>query len=113
MSARQRILILYLANSCLASETCAWAEYDGTGKHPYADTLGDADSDVIDMKPPYGSVLEAMLDGWRVIKFPAEQALTSDNAGRTGPLPYEFILEKIESVAAAPDAQKTLVGAAT
>lgn len=96
MPVRQRLLILYLANSCLASETCAWAEYDGTGNHPYADTLGDSD----EMKPPYPSVLMAMRDGWRVIHFPAEQPLTADNAGRTGPLPYEFILEKLEDVAA-------------
>jgi hypothetical protein len=107
MSARQRILILYLANSCLASETCAWAEYDGTGLHPYADTIGQDGSDP---QPPYASALAAMKDGWRVIRFPAEQWLTTDTAGRTGPLPYEFILEKIEDVPAAVDAP-TLVGA--
>jgi hypothetical protein len=113
MPDRQRILILYLANSCLASETCAWAEYDGTGRHPYVEPISDDDGDVVDMKAPYASVLEAMLDGWRVIKFPGEQALTSDNAGRTGPLPYEFILEKIETVAETSDARKTPVGAAS
>lgn len=88
MADRQRLLILYLSTSCLAGETCAWAEYDGTGRYPYVDEEG--------AMPPYPSVLAAMRDGWRVIKFPVEQPLTADNAGRTGPLPYEFILERIE-----------------
>jgi len=97
MADRQRLLMLYLSTSCLASETCAWAEYDGTGRHPFADEE--------DAKPPYPSVLAAMRDGWRVIKFPVEQPLTADNAGRTGPLPYEFILERIEPTMA--DVQET------
>lgn len=91
MAQRQRILVLFLSNGCLASETCAWAEYDGTGRHPYHDEGEGA-------APPYRSVLAAMRDGWRVIQFPGEQPLTADNAGRTGPLPYEFILEKLEDV---------------
>lgn len=91
MAQRQRILILYLANSCLSSETCAWAEYDGTGSHPYTGEHTE--------EPPYWSVLEAMRDGWRVVQFPQEQWATTDNAYRTGPLPYEFILEKLEAVA--------------
>ena len=91
MPQRQRLMFLYLSSSCLASETCAWANYDGTGKHAY-----DASED---QEPPYPSVLAAMQDGWRVVQFPSEQNLTADNAGRTGPLPYEFVLEKMEDVA--------------
>ncbi len=91
MSQRQRILIMYLSTACLASETTAWAEYDGTGKHPYTGAM--------ETEPPYWSVLEAMKDGWRVIQFPSDQAATSENAYRTGPFPFEFILEKLEDVA--------------
>ena len=91
MAMRQRLLFLYLANSCLSSETCAWAEYDGTGKYPYTGAHTE--------EPPYWSVLEAMQDGWRVVQFPSEQWATKDNAFHTGPLPYEFILEKLEDAA--------------
>ncbi len=90
MALRQRILILYLTTSCLASETCAWSEYDGTGLYPYT---GDSPDE-----PPYWNVLEAMRDGWRVVKFCSEQMASADNAYRTGPLPFEFILEKMEEV---------------
>ena len=41
---------------------------------------------------PYQSVLEAVRDGWRVVKFP-ELALTMDES-RTYGLGFEFILER-------------------
>jgi hypothetical protein len=41
---------------------------------------------------PYGAVLEAIRDGWRVIKFP-EQALMLDES-RTCALGAEFVLER-------------------
>jgi hypothetical protein len=41
---------------------------------------------------PYGTVLEAIRDGWRVIKFP-EQALMLDES-RTYGLGAEFVLER-------------------
>jgi hypothetical protein len=41
---------------------------------------------------PYQSVLEAIRDGWRVIKFP-ELALTMDENRTTG-LGFEFVLER-------------------
>ena len=43
---------------------------------------------------PYQSVLEAMNDGWRIIKFP-EMALLLDES-RTYGLGCEFVLEKWE-----------------
>lgn len=84
---RQRLLVLYLQNACLTSDVVVWAEYDGTGR---SDFEGDA------REPPYASVLEAMRDGWRVIKFPEIQASTIDNGYVSGPLPNEFVLEKLE-----------------
>ncbi len=41
---------------------------------------------------PYQSVLEAVRDGWRIIKFP-ELALMMDES-RTYSLGFEFILER-------------------
>jgi hypothetical protein len=41
---------------------------------------------------PYGTVLEAIRDGWRIIKFP-EQALMLDET-RTYGLGAEFVLER-------------------
>ena len=41
---------------------------------------------------PYQTVLEAIRDGWRVIKFP-ESALMMDES-RTYGLDFEFILER-------------------
>ncbi len=87
---RQRLLVLYLQNSCPTSEVVVWAEYDGTGQSDYQGDQRD---------PPYASVLAAMRDGWRVIKFPEIAATTTDNAYQTGPLPNEFVLEKLEEVA--------------
>ena len=36
MPKRQKVLILYLANSMLDSEVIAWSFHDGTGKITYA-----------------------------------------------------------------------------
>jgi hypothetical protein len=86
---RQRLLVLYLANSCLHSEVVAWAEYDGTGRTSFT---GE------ECERPYLNGLAAMLDGWRVIKFPEVHAATTDNAYQTSVLPNEFVLEKMELI---------------
>ena len=63
MAQRQKVLILYLANSALDSPVRGWSMYDGTGQtNP---TTGDSDT------PPYETGLDALKDGWRVIQFPA------------------------------------------
>ena len=86
---RQHLLILYLSNSCLASEVVAWAEYDGTGRNDFS---GD------ERERPYESGLAALRDGWRVIKFPEITAATTDNAYQTSVLPNEFVFEKLEEL---------------
>lgn len=45
---------------------------------------------------PYGSVHEAMIDGWQVIQFPHLQAPFDDED--LDVIGYEFILQKIEVV---------------
>lgn len=83
---RQKLLFLYLSNSAPDARTIGWSIYDGTGqsKPPVE----------VDAPPPYQSVLEAMLDGWRVIQVPT---LHPDMPGReyhTDYLKYEFVLEQ-------------------
>ena len=57
---RQKILVLYTANSALDSPVIGWSVYDGTGQtRPMA---GDQD------EPPYRTGVDALKDGWRLIQ---------------------------------------------
>ncbi len=87
---RQKLLVMYLHNSDLGSGVCGWAVYDGTGNEKHSS--GDAD------EPPYGSVLEAMRDGWRVIQFPQLNAQPAGQEYTTSFMRYEYILEKLETI---------------
>jgi len=87
---RQRLLVLYLSNCSLDSEIVAWARYDGASDREF-DGAREADA-------PYASVLAAMRDGWRVLKFPEMHPATADTAYQTSVLPNEFVLEQIVEV---------------
>ena len=87
---RQKILILYLANSALDSEVKGWTHYDGTGRA--AHTTGDSD------RPPYASGLNALLDGWRVIQFPQLNPPYPGLEYTTSFQIYEYIFEKLEAI---------------
>ena len=87
---RQKVLVLYLANSALDSRVTGWSIYDGTGKEIY--TTGDRD------KPPYKTGLAALSDGWRVIQFPQLIPPYPNMEYTTSFQMYEFIFEKLESV---------------
>ncbi len=83
--------MLHLSNADLGSEVVAWAVYDGA--------LGP---DEIQMQtgseaaPPYGSVLEAMRDGWRVFQ---SSPMPERRAGaETGQLANEYWLERMVEV---------------
>ena len=87
-SLRQKILILYLADSALDSKVVAWTIYDGTGRESH--TTGDSE------KPPYTTGLEALKAGWRVIQmsplippYPGVEFSTSFNK-------HEVIFEQLE-----------------
>ena len=84
---KQKLLILYAANSSLDSPVGAWSLFDGTGHEKHM--AGDAD------KPPYASVVAAMRDGWRVIQMPQLREAPRGEEHATGFLPYEFVLEKM------------------
>lgn len=84
---RQKVLILYLANSALDSEVKGWTVYDGTGQtYP---TTGDTS------EPPYRTGLDALLDGWRVLQFPQLIPPYPDMEYTTSFQQNEFIFEKI------------------
>lgn len=87
---RQKLLVLYLHTPDLNSHVTAWAIYDGTGKEHH--TTGDSDT------PPYGSVLDAMKQGWRVIQFPQLFPAYPGMELSTSYLRFEYILEKLEEM---------------
>ena len=88
---RQKVLVLYVANSALDSGVKGWSIYDGTGQsHP---TTGDSDV------PPYRTGLEALLDGWRVVQFPQLLPPYPNMEYTTSFQMYEFIFEQLVDVA--------------
>ena len=87
---RQQLLVLYAGNSTPDSPVVAWSVYDGTGKSSF-EAKGEA-------KPPYGSVLEAMKDGWRVIQYPPLRDPEPGREHQMGFLKFEFVLEKMEDL---------------
>jgi hypothetical protein len=87
---RQQVLVLYLSNSALDSRVKGWSIYDGTGQNQY--TTGDSET------PPYGSGLEALQDGWRVIQFPQLIPPYPNMEYTTSFQMYEFIFEKLVEI---------------
>jgi|TARA_B110000196_G_C20703705_1_gene456437 hypothetical protein len=88
MSKKQKVLILYLANSMLDSDVIAWSLHDGTGENFHMP--GDSE------KPPYETGTDALLDGWRLFQASTLEQHKSGDEFRTGYLKYEFFFEKIE-----------------
>lgn len=83
---RQQILVLYLGSTNLESEVTGWAFYNGAGPEEYVD----------DDTPPYATGLEALKDGWRLIRYP--MLLDHDRRGGEfdlGYLKHEFVFEKV------------------
>ena len=88
MLKKQKVLILYLANSMLDSDVIAWSLHDGTGKNFHMP--GDSED------PPYETCTDALLDGWRLFQASTLEQHKSGDEFRTGYLKYEFFFEKIE-----------------
>jgi hypothetical protein len=87
---RQKVLVLYLANSALDSRVKSWSIYDGTGKEHH--TTGDSDT------PPYKTGMDALRDGWRVIQFPQLLPPYPGLEYTTSFQLYEFIFEQLEEI---------------
>lgn len=87
---RQKVLVLYLANSALDAPVVAWAVYDGTGAtRPMA---GDTD------EPPYRTGVEALKDGWRLIQASQLNPHTPGAEFDVAYLKYEFWFEQLVEV---------------
>ena len=89
-SLRQKVMVLYLANSALDSPVIAWAVYDGTGEKLHM--AGDAD------EAPYPTGLAALEGGWRL--FQASQLLPHPRGEEfdLAYLKYEFFFEQLTPV---------------
>lgn len=95
---RQQILILHLAEPDLGAQTVAWALFDGT--RPAGDQQMQAGDQP---EPPYESVVDAMHDGWRVVQLPQLPTYPQGAEHETGPLPWEYVLERFVRVEIAND----------
>ncbi len=84
---RQQVLMLCLDNSALDARVVAWSLYDGTGREQRM--AGDAD------EPPYGTGLDALRDGWRLIQASPLLPHAGGDEFRIGYLKYEFLFEKL------------------
>lgn len=85
---RQKLLILYSADSSLTSRVIGWSLYDGTGQYDF-EASGEP------VPPLYPSVLGAMRDGWRVIQLPVLQAVDPGAAQQLSYLRFETVLEQM------------------
>ncbi len=83
---RQKVLVLYLADSALDANVIAWAQYDGTSKTDYM--AGDTE------EPPYSSGLAALRDGWRLLQIAPLQAHAPGAEFTTSYLKYECLFEQ-------------------
>ena len=88
---RQKVLVLYLANSALDAPVVGWAVYDGTGQTRHM--AGDND------EAPYATGVAALQDGWRLIQ--ASQILPHDRGNEfdLAYLKYEFFFEQLADIA--------------
>lgn len=84
---RQQLMVLYLGTSALDSNVLAWTRYDGTGRS--RPTTGDSD------EAPYGTGLDALLDGWRLIQMSQMASHPIGHEYDTAYLPYEFLFERL------------------
>jgi hypothetical protein len=96
---RQKLLMLCTGGCDPASNVVAWSLYDGSGAYNF-----DASDMTDDPTPPYGSVLAAMRDGWRVMQVPVMQTGTTTNNYELGVMPFEWYLEQWVSITGAIDA---------
>ena len=83
---RQQVLYLYSKSTNMRSPLASWMLCDPT--QPYELTLPSDE-------PPYGSVIEALADGWRVVQFPVLKLYSYEDVDNDY-LGYEFILEKLK-----------------
>jgi len=91
MTARQRVLVLYLANSALDSPVVGWSMWDGSSDDPVPP---------VDAKPqpPYPTGLDALRDGWRLIQMTPLTAPAAGTEREVNYLRHEFVFEQLVDV---------------
>jgi hypothetical protein len=90
VTVRQKVLVLYLSTSSLASRVVGWSLFDGASAE--AEEAGGSPH------PPYPTGLDALRDGWRL--FQASQLLPPP-AGEeyaTSFQKFEFFFEKLAPI---------------
>ena len=87
---RQKVLVLYLANSALDAPTIAWAFYDGTGKTLHM--AGDSE------EAPYATGLAALKAGWRLFQASQLNPHARGEEFDIAYLKYEFWFEQLVEV---------------
>lgn len=85
---RQRLLYLHAGSPSIYSDVVAAAMHE-----PVAGSMTEIDP--MSLELPYETVHDAIVDGWRVIHFPNQQAFFDDR--EIDVIGYEFILEKLEN----------------
>ncbi|MCY4372742.1 MAG: hypothetical protein OXC31_03145 [Spirochaetaceae bacterium] len=84
---RQRLLYLHAVNPSIYSHLVAAAIHE-----PVAGAVTEIDPQA--PEPPYRTVHDAIVDGWRVVHFPQQRAPFDDR--EIDVIGHEFILEKLE-----------------
>jgi hypothetical protein len=89
-TARQKVLVLYLSTSSLASKVVSWSLFDGASAE--AEEAGSSPD------PPYSTGLDALRDGWRL--FQASQLLppAAGEEYATSFQKFEFFFEQLSPV---------------
>ncbi len=87
---RQKVLVLYLANSAVDAPVIAWAVYDGTGKTLHM--AGDDDTQ------PYVTGLAALKDGWRLFQASQLNPHPRGEEFDLAYLKYEFWFEQLVEI---------------
>jgi hypothetical protein len=96
VSARQQVLMLWLASPSLDSRVLGWSFFDGTGG------VGPQ----LQADPPYGTGVAALLDGWRLLQMSPLIPPMPGHERDTSFLKHEFLFERLVDVdgGALPDA---------
>ncbi len=97
MSARQQVLMLWLASPTLDAHVLGWAFHDGSagaGPQPESD-------------PPYPDGTAALVDGWRLLQMSALTPPFPGHEREVSFLKHEFVFERMVDVDAAPVTDST------
>jgi hypothetical protein len=88
---RQRVLVLWLADSSLDAPVVAWSSWDGAGARRHM--AGDEET------PPYRTGVHALADGWRLFQASQLNPHYPGAETQTAYLKYEFWFEQLVETA--------------